>query len=1079
MFETRTVLEVDLPTVRKVVGGGSYAKGSQRSWRDAVSDISWDPVTAVLRGTVCAQDGLRCWAEVTFALDTWPARFASSRCACAAGGDCRHVVALIFAADPAATLDLPAAVPPPRRAVADVRPGVLLAIEVEVDTRPRRAPRLISRVVERMPGGGWMHRSLTFGTLGTVGRRDGYPAPQVKLLRELCALYRAGGRDLDGVSERRVVLSAIDSDRLWDLLDEAAGLNLPLVYAETGEELLAHQEGRFHLDIVAPRPAGGYRMTPVVLTVDQETVQPVAFIGGQQAHGAVCRSLAQSGDQPGDGGLRLVRLARPVPFGRLQEQALDGRPQEIGAGQEFAFRALHYPWLRQHADIVSSDGSFIPPVISAPTLVLVLRPGSGGEFDLRWEWDYEIDGKGLRSEFERRRDDEEYRSPKAENELLRHLNLPLEQYGLGFSSRGGTSLPQFTPTARLAGRQALAFVAELLPRLMTEPRVRVQVVRDGADERATTRSRRVTAATDEVTGISDWFDLDVPVSVAGHVVPLRRLFVALYRGFAYLELSDGCCLPLDGPEVEGLARQIRESRTLVDPDPETKSRYFEDRMNGLAALDSAGEHLTWRERWQDWLAHGVRPVEPPAGLKPGVELKPHQQRGFEWLVSLWEHDLGGILADEMGLGKTLQCLALISHARAHRRDGKPVLIVAPTNVLANWMNEILKFTSDLSYVALTKTIGHGESLDVRAGDADIVLTTYQLLRLDFDHYEKLDWSMVFLDEAQKAKNWEAQTYGCVRQLRAKVKIPVTGTPLENNLDELWSLLSIAAPGLFPSPAEFHDNYAHPIVDKGDQQRLDQLRRQIDPLILRRTKHKEGIRLPVKREHVLEVDLDPWHREVYETWFQRQREKNLGEGGKLVNRYTALTSLTLLRQLCLHAGLIDGDKYADLSSVKVDLLVEKLRELVSDGHQALVFSQFPRFLKKIRTRLAAEGLTCCYLDGQTYGKRQAVTAFKNGAAPIFLISLNAGGTGLNLTEADHCFLLDPWWNPAIEAQAIARIHRYGQARETNVYRLIARGTVEEKVRVLQARKARLFDSVLNGGPAVPWEPGNDDLRDLFD
>jgi SNF2 family DNA or RNA helicase len=433
----------------------------------------------------------------------------------------------------------------------------------------------------------------------------------------------------------------------------------------------------------------------------------------------------------------------------------------------------------------------------------------------------------------------------------------------------------------------------------------------------------------------------------------------------------------------------------------------------------------------------------------------------------------------MGLGKTLQCLALISHVKALRRARKPVLIVTPTSVLSNWVNEIHKFTPDLSPVPVTKRIASsGESLAVLADNADIVLTTYTLLRLDFDHYEKLDWSIVFLDEAQSVKNQKAKTYGHVRQLRTRVKIPVTGTPLENNLEELWSLLSIAAPGLFPSSGEFHTNYAHPIIDKGDQRRLAQLRGQIDPLILRRTKQKAGILLPTKREHVLEVDLDPWHREVYEIWKQRQRAKNLGEDGKLVNRYTAVCSLTLLRQLCLHPGLIDEDAYADLSSAKVDVLVGRLRELISGGHRALVFSQFTRFLTKIRSRLAAEGLKCCYLDGKTQGRRQAVAAFQAGAAPVFLISLHAGGTGLNLTQADHCFLLDPWWNPAIEAQAIGRIHRFGQTREVNVYRLIARGTVEEKVRILQARKGHLFDSVLDGGCELPAGLDDGDLRELF-
>jgi SNF2 family DNA or RNA helicase len=395
------------------------------------------------------------------------------------------------------------------------------------------------------------------------------------------------------------------------------------------------------------------------------------------------------------------------------------------------------------------------------------------------------------------------------------------------------------------------------------------------------------------------------------------------------------------------------------------------------------------------------------------------------------------------------------------------------------MNEILKFAPELSCVPLTETIARrGESLDVLTGDADVVLTTYTLLRLDFDHYQELDWSILFLDEAQNVKNLKAKIYGCVRQLRSRVKIPVTGTPLENNLEELWSLLSIAAPGLFPDPDQFHDDYAHPIVDQGDQQRLAELRQHIDPLILRRPREKAGIFLPVKREQVLVVDLDPWHREVYETWLQRQRVKNLGEDGKVVNRFTALRSLTLLRQLCLDAGLVDGE-HADLPSAKVDVLVERLHELVRAGRRALVFSQFTRFLAKIRTRLAAEGLTCCYLDGQTLDRQQVVQAFQAGAAPVFLISLKAGGTGLNLTQADACFLLDPWWNPAIEAQAIARAYRIGQTREVNVCRLIARDTVEEKVRLLQARKGQLFDSVLDRGRALPRGLGDDDLSELFD
>ena len=1088
MFENWSEFEVDLSSVRQAVGGGCFVRGSQSSWRQAVYDIDWDPIAAVLCGTVHGKNGTRYAPEAEFVSGARPALFARGRCACVAGGACQHVVALICAALAASGIDLAAAVPAPRSAgscdrppsrrgpAADARPTVLVAIEVKLAIPRTHSPRLVSRLVERGPGGDWVHGNLTWGSLETAGRRDTYLAPQVELLRELCTLYQAGGQNICG-RERLLDLSAVDDDRLWELLDEAVKLNLPLVHAETGEELLPSQEGRFHLNIVVAGPAGGYRMTPVVLTADQEPVLPVAFIGAQQAHGAVCRSLARATDPPGSGRLRLVRLARPVPAGRLQEQALDGRPQEIRAGAEFAFRTREYPWLRQHADVISSDRSFVPPVISAPKLALRIYPRSAGKFDLQWGWDYEADGQRLWSEFERHRDDEEYRSAKAEDDLLRCLDLPLEHYGLGCSRRSGASRPQPIPQARLTGQQAITFLAELLPKLTAEPRVRVEFLRDGADDPGITRSRRFTSATDEVTGISDWFDLDIQFSVAGHVVPLRLVFLALYHGLHRLELPDGACLPLDGPELEGLARLIRESRALVDPKPTTKSRYFDQRVNGLATFDVNEEQFAWRKRWQEWLAQGVRDVEPPAGLH--AKLEPHQQRGFEWLVSLWEHQLGGILADEMGLGKTLQCLALISYARAREEGGKPVLIVVPTSVMRTWWEETQKFTPDLSVVWVTKTIAsHGESLDALAENADIVLTTYRLLRLDFEHYQKLDWSILFLDEAQNVNHLMTQTYGHVRRLRAPVKIPVTGTPLENNLEELWSLLSIAAPGLFPSPEEFLDEYAHPIVDKDDQQQLVHLRRRIDPLILRRTKQEAEICLPAKREYLLEVELDPWHREVYETWFQRQREKNLGADGKLVNRYTALSSLTLLRQLCLHAGLID-DAYADLPSAKIDTLLEQLRELISAGHRALVFSQYARFLRKVRTRLEAEGLTCCYLDGRTRGRKHVVKAFQEGTAPVFLISLKAGGTGLNLTQADYCFLLDPWWNPAVEAQAIARIHRIGQNSEVNVYRLIARDTVEQKVRVLQARKGQLFDSVLDGGRALPRWLGDDSLRELFD
>jgi SNF2 family DNA or RNA helicase len=279
--------------------------------------------------------------------------------------------------------------------------------------------------------------------------------------------------------------------------------------------------------------------------------------------------------------------------------------------------------------------------------------------------------------------------------------------------------------------------------------------------------------------------------------------------------------------------------------------------------------------------------------------------------------------------------------------------------------------------------------------------------------------------------------------------------------ELWSLLSITAPGLFPSPDQFRDYYARPVEREGDSQRLAQLQRRIRPLVLRRTKEQVAFELPAKQEQVLEVDLSPQHREVYQTWLQRERQKVLGLIGDMdANRFAILRSLTLLRQLSLHAGLVD-ETHAGLASAKIDALLGQLHEVTGE-HRALVFSQFTRFLDKVRDRLEAEGIPYCYLDGGTRDRAAVVRRFRGGADPVFLISLKAGGFGLNLAEADHCFLLDPWWNPATEAQAVDRIHRIGQTRSVTVYRLVAKDTIEEKVMALKAKKARLFASVMADG-----------------
>jgi SNF2 family DNA or RNA helicase len=302
--------------------------------------------------------------------------------------------------------------------------------------------------------------------------------------------------------------------------------------------------------------------------------------------------------------------------------------------------------------------------------------------------------------------------------------------------------------------------------------------------------------------------------------------------------------------------------------------------------------------------------------------------------------------------------------------------------------------------------------------------------------------------------------------------------MENNLMELWSLLSITAPGLFPNPRRFRDYYARPIEKQGHSERLAQLRRRIKPLVKRRTKDQVAADLPAKQEQVLEVELHPRHRRLYQLHLQRERQKVLGLIGDVdAHRFAILRSLTLLRQLSLHAALVDSEEQ-DMPCSKIDTLLAQIQDVIAGGHRALVFSQFTRFLGHVRDRFDAAGIRYRYLDGKTQDRAGEMRRFKDGIDPVFLISLKAGGFGLNLAEADYCFLLDPWWNPATEAQAVDRAHRIGQTRNVMVYRLIAKDTIEEKVMALQARKAALFANVIDAGNMFGASLDADDIRTLF-
>ena len=504
----------------------------------------------------------------------------------------------------------------------------------------------------------------------------------------------------------------------------------------------------------------------------------------------------------------------------------------------------------------------------------------------------------------------------------------------------------------------------------------------------------------------------------------------------------------------------------------------------------------------------------PTGLQ--ATLRPYQVEGFQWLSFLYEQRLGGILADDMGLGKTVQALALLAHAiEEHRAASErttergesiepfaPFLVVAPTSVITNWAAETERFLPEAKVVTITETTAGKTPLAERIAGAHLVLTSYTLLRMDEDAYtghartlgRTVDdstgeqsapegWGALLLDEAQFVKNTGTRAWSIARAMPARTKIAMTGTPIENNLMELWALLAIVADGLFPSARAFRDLYARPAESGEDPAHAAataaRLRRRIRPLMLRRTKELVAAELPAKNDTRVNLPLAPGHRRIYDTHLQRERQKVLGLLEDMdKNRFTIFQSLTLLRRLALDAALIDPEAYAGVSSVKRDYLVQQLPDLLEKGHRVLVFSQFTGYLKSISARLAEEGIGHLYLDGSTRNRAEVIEAFTSGQEPVFLISLKAGGFGLNLTEADHVFIMDPWWNPAAEQQAVDRIHRIGQDKEVHVYRLVAEGTIEEKVMQLKESKAALFDAVVGEGEFASAAVTAEDVRELF-
>jgi SNF2 family DNA or RNA helicase len=438
---------------------------------------------------------------------------------------------------------------------------------------------------------------------------------------------------------------------------------------------------------------------------------------------------------------------------------------------------------------------------------------------------------------------------------------------------------------------------------------------------------------------------------------------------------------------------------------------------------------------------------PPADLT--ATLRPYQQVGLNWLAFLQSVGLGGILADDMGLGKTVEAMSALRG---------PTLVVCPTSVLPNWQAELARFRPSLKV-----NVYHGPSR--RLDEADVTLTTYAIVRLDREVLTRKRWGTAVVDEAQAIKNPDSQAARAVFALEADFRLAMTGTPVENRLDELWSLMHFANRGLLGGRREFDAELGRPIAD-GVPGAAEALRRRIRPFVLRRRKAEVAPELPPRSEAVLKVRLDERERGIYDAVraaTQSELVAALGGGGKL-DVMKALEALLRLRQAACHPALLPGQKAA--TSSKLEALLEALETAAEDGHRALVFSQWTSLLDLIGPRLDQAGIPFCRLDGSTRDRAAVVDAFQAEAGPpVMLVSLKAGGTGLNLTAADHVFLCDPWWNPAVEDQAADRAHRIGQERPVLIYRLVAVDTVEERILELQGRKRAVGEAALGDAAAA--------------
>ncbi len=1068
------------------------------------------------------------------------ARPLRSVCSCPVTLNCKHAAAILLYVSAESSRDT--SVPTWRRRAEESlrfldapRPRVedapLLGLQLSLvadDTRsdapsgvqPGLGNRLKARIVVPGKGGRWKSAGVEWDRL-RYGWDGGMSHAQSGWFRAVDALARSH-------RQARVWLDLCDAEvpALWPLFATAAEADVEIV---PGDGLLAVQPG-------PPRRVGLTTWSPdgaeLVVVAAAEVVpqaagdregfhdddEPYLADTGHPLPGAL---VGERGDMVAVVDDRVLELS---PVGRLEpgvaERLRSWQTLTIPDEAVGEFCAEYLEDLVDHFPVMDRVGRLELPELDRVELELVVRPYLGGE-----------GGRGRAAGGDRAagRGRDAGRGAQQGLEVVAQWHVvevmrvaggaetrrlsPLTQADLGSGPGGGE--PQLLELAAavatagwawtlvegaylVSGVEAGSLLADGVGELNALDGVTVTVAEEVPRIRRATEGLRVSVEAQEDSSGIDWLGLSVAVTVEGRPVPFAVIFQAVVTGQEEIVTADGVLVPVDLERFGELRVLLEEAmaasaeRAGREPDG-TDMRIGLGQAGLLADLAELADDLappTGRAKaLLELAADTPDPVPVPVALE--AELRPYQQQGLDWLAMLWRHRIGGILADDMGLGKTIQSLALIAHAHetyAHA-DGVgstedaspgPFLVVAPSSVVPNWEAEARRFVPSLRVTRRPSTEAKSETTVAEdAAGHDIVVTTSTVLRLDAEAYADVEWAGVILDEAQQAKNPASKLFAALAALRADFLLAVTGTPMENNLTELWAVAALSCRGVLPDAREFRSLYRTPIEKDGDAEALARLRRRLRPFLLRRRKELVAADLPPRSDAVMEVELSAAHRRVYERELARQRASLLALLDDFEsNRISILAGLTVLRRLCLDASLVDPD-HADIASAKTNELIAALQEVVAEGHRALVFSQFTTYLDTVVARLRDEGITVAHLDGKTTDRAGAVGEFTEGGAQVFCLSLKAGGVGLNLVGADYVFLLDPWWNPATEAQAVDRAHRIGQTRPVMVYRMVARDTIEERVVELQRRKAELFASVLDSGEHFSAALTADDLRGLLE